>query len=793
MKRIINTLLLLFLITQTFAQQRIVKGKITDNDNEPLLGVNVIIKNSKQGTLTDENGSFELQLSGEQTLVISHIGYKTKEVIATSNDLGKIALFEGNEVLQEVIVESERKNKFSRKESAYVAKLPLKNIENSQVYNTVTNQIIVSQTTMTLDDALKNVTGLTKLWNSTGRSNDGAAYFSSRGFAVQPQLVDGVAGITNSFINSSNIERIEVIKGPSGTLFGSAVTSFGGLINIVTKKPYKGTGGTISVNYGSFDFKRINADINVTDKSQKLSLRFNAGHQSEDSFQDAGFKESWFMAPSVSFQANNNLAFNFSYELNSTEQTNPTSLFLNRSFPVFYEDLDTLNYDPNLSLTDNSVTIKNPNQNYRGEIAWDISDNWASQTIIAGSNTKSKGFYTYLWNYADWTNLVNTPYFALYAQDVNSETKVFNVQQNFTGEFKIADINNKFLIGGDYLNKRILDNSSDWAYLHTVLPDGTLPFEAFGELPINATNLNSVLTYNTPSSDIRQNILGAYVSNVFEILPELSVMAGVRYDRFDYEGDVNTTVDDATEYVESTFSPKFGIVYQPILNKLSVFANYQNGFSYQDPQFDAITGELISFDVIQANQLEFGTKANLFNNKLEGTLSFYNITVDNMYSFATATQDQKVNSKGVELEVNASPVEGLNIHTGFAYNQSEIVNFPSLSIAEGLRYHESGPETSYNFWADYKFQNDSPLKNFGLGAGFNGASDNDTMVGYLPITGSFILPAYTIFNASIYYENDKFRVGVKANNLSDEAYYTGWSTITPEQPRTFIGTLTYKF
>lgn len=777
--------------------QNNIKGNVVDNNQTPLVDVSIVIKGTDIGTMTNIDGEFELKnVKDSSTLVISYIGYKTKEVKAL-NKIGTIILFEGNEILEEITIEADRKNKFSRKQSAYVAKMPLKNIENSQVYNTVTNQLIVSQNVNTLDEALLNTTGLTKLWNSTGRSNDGAAYFSSRGFSVQPQLVNGVAGLTNSFINASNIERIEVIKGPSGTLFGGAVASYGGLINIVTKKPYKGTGVNISTSVGSFGFRRLNADVNVTDKSEKFSIRFNTGFQNEDSFQDAGFKKSLFLAPSITYKASNNLTFNLSYELNSTEQTNGVSLFLNRSATSFYANLDELNYDTSKSLTDNSVTIKSPTQNYKGEISWKISDNWSSQTIVAGSNAKSNGFYTYLWNYADWTDASNPvvgPYFALYAQELDTKTTTFNTQQNFVGDFKIGELRNKLLIGVDYLATEMTDQSSNWGYLHTVTPQGDLPF---GEPEVNVGNLETALSgIGNLDSNIKQNVFGAYISDVINILPELSVMASVRFDRFQYEGDQNTDTDDDTEYTETTLSPKFGIVYQPILNKLSVFANYQNGFSYLNPQYltDFSTGDIFlqSYDVEEANQLEFGVKTNLFNNRLETTLSYYNINVQNKYLFYSQEQDAKVNSQGIELDVNASPVNGLNIHAGFSYNDSEVKESESAPYLEGLRYQESGPEITYNFWADYKFQ-EGIAKNFGIGAGFNGANDYDTMVGYKFVTGSFILPSYTIFNASVYYENNNFRVGVKANNLTDEEYFTGWSTITSEKPRTFLGTFTYKF
>ncbi|WP_179351706.1 TonB-dependent receptor [Winogradskyella vidalii] len=802
MKNILTGLILLLCIQMSFSQNASLSGTVTDNNKSPLIGVNLLIKNTKKGTQSNENGVFEITNieNGNYTLVISYIGFKTKEVLVSISDnqkvdLATIILYEGNEVLKEVVLDVNRKNKFSRKTSAYVSKMPLKNIENSQVYNTITNQLLISQSVNTFEDALKNAAGVTKLWSSTGRSGDGAGYYSSRGFAVQPQLVNGVAGITNGFINPSNVERVEVIKGPSGTLFGSSVTSYGGLINIITKKPYSGTGGEITFSGGSYDFAKFNADVNVS-ANDKLSLRINTGFQQEHSFQDAGLKKSVFIAPSISYKVNNNVTLNFSYEASDNEQTNETFLFLNRYGTLAFDSIDDLGYDTNLSFTSNDVTINNLTQNYRGEVAWKISDQWSSQTLISGGLAESLGYYTYLWNTADYsdpTAIVGTDNFALYAQDTDSKTKTINLQQNFTGTFKLGDLENKLLVGADYLDYNIIDNSSNWGYLHTINIDGDL---IYGEPEMNEENLSAALSgLGYLDSDIRQNIFGAYVSDVINILPSLSVMASVRYDRFDYQGDRQTNADDYSEYTESTFSPKFGIVYQPILNELSIFANYQNGFSYVNPEYVTTyddlgepTTTLESFDVEQANQFEVGAKTNLFNNKLEATLSYYNITVDNKYYWATQTQDLEINSQGIELEVNANPISNLNIHSGFSYNDSEITDSPSARFLEGNRYGESGAEFTYNFWADYKF-----FKNFGVGAGFNGQSKYDTMTDYQSVTGSFYIPAYTIFNASLYYETDTFRVSVKGNNLSDETYFSGWSTITPQQTRSLLGTFTYKF
>lgn len=801
MKRVILAILLLTTMAIT-AQNSTISGNILDNNSNPLVGVTVLIKDSQVGTQTDIDGNFELSHLKEgkqESLLVSYIGYKSKTVNVTVPQQNiSIILFEGNELLQEVVVDTNRENKFSRKKTAYVAKLPLRSIENSQVYSTITNELLVSQNVTNFSDALKNAVGVDQLWPSTGRSGDGAGYYSVRGFSVQPQLVNGMPGITNGFINPSNVERVEVIKGPSATLFGSTVTSYGGLINIVTKKPYKGTGGSISVGTGSFGFKKFMIDINTTDISQKFSLRLNTGFQSEDSFQDAGFRKSHFIAPAISYQVNDKLTLNFSYELSSTNQTNQVFLFLNRAAPLRFKNIEELNYNTDLSLTNDDVSIKNPTQNYRGEIAYKISNNWSSQTIIAGGKAKSQGYYTYLYN-------LQADMFGLYAQNTNAETNTFNVQQNFTGDFRIGDVRNRLVAGLDYLESQTLDKSSNWRGIHVVNPQGqVIPVPAafgFANLPINKANINATLEgAGNVNTNVNQNILGAYVSNVVNILPELSLMAGVRYDRFEYEGDKNNPLDDETEYTKSTFSPKFGVVYQPILNKISVFANYQNGFSYVNPELTLVDPnnpaagtQLLSFDLERANQFETGVKTNLFNNKLEATISYYNILVsDKIIGFGpTKTQDGKVRSQGIEIEANANPLKNLNLRGGFSYNDSEVLEYPSNPAIVGNRFGEAGAKFTYNFWADYKF-NDSILKNFGISGGFNGSSDYNTMENY-PISGEFILPAYTVFNAAVYYENAKIRASVNVNNLTDETYYKGWSTVTPQQPRAVYGSLTYKF
>ena len=219
---------------------------------------------------------------------------QTVEVKSGETATVHFVLQENSAQLQEVIVSIKNSNK----ENTFVAKMPLKNLENPQVYSTVSAEILKQQAITNYDDAMRNVPGITRTWESTGRAGDGASYFALRGFDAQPTLYNGLPGLTSGNLDPANIEEIQVIKGPSGTLFGGSFYSYGGMINTITKKPYYSFGGEVAYNVGSFGLNRVTVDINTPlSKTEKIALRVNTAYHSEGSFQDAGFKKSFFIAP----------------------------------------------------------------------------------------------------------------------------------------------------------------------------------------------------------------------------------------------------------------------------------------------------------------------------------------------------------------------------------------------------------------------------------------------------------------------------------------------------------------
>lgn len=808
MTRLLTIVLLFTVYLNCFSQENsTIQGRITDADQKPLSGVNVLITQLNTGTQSNEQGDFSIEnlSAGNYTLTISYLGFKTQsKQVSVQNDgvltLGNIVLYEGNEILNEVVINGERQNKFSRKKTAYVAKLPLKDIENTQVYSTVTNELLESQVVTNFEDALNNAVGIEKLWTSTGRGGDGAGYYSLRGFSVQPQLVNGLPGLTNGTINSANIERIEVIKGPSATLFGNAVSSYGGLINVVTKKPYAGTGGELSYTAGSYGFNQVTGDFNTAlDKEENLYFRLNTSYASQQSFQDAGFRKSFFVAPSLSYKVNNKLSFSFYGEITQAEQTNPMFLFLNRSAPTEASNLDELGYNNKLSFTSNDLTLENPSQNYRLEMDYKLSDTWQSQTLLSKSSTSTKGYYSYLFDFG----ILGDDTFTRYISKQNANTETSDIQQNFIGDFKVANLRNRVVIGADYFTATQTSNNTGYAFYGNITPEGGSngdnPFTPEVEedaYPLSSSGVDAALESQAIGNNkSKYHIYSLYASDVLDITNNFSAMVGLRLDHFDNEGDISSAEDD---YNQTTLSPKFGLLYQPIKDRLSVFTNYQNGFTNVAPQLVGNPEDgpqtLQTFDPEQANQFEVGLKTNLFNNRLDATISYYNIQVTDRVitdpsSPFNKIQGGEVKSKGFEIEVNANPVNGLNIRAGFSNNESTTTKSDNPEILN-RRPLEAGPETLYNFWANYEVQQGS-LEGFGLGLGFNGASERFA-INY-ESTGEFILPSYTIANASVFYQANKYRITLKLNNAFNKEYYKGWTTISPQTPRAVLANVSYKF
>lgn len=687
--------------------------------------------------------------------------------------------------LKEVSVYGNQTNKFKDDSTTIVGKLPLKDLDNPQVYNSVKRELIEEQNVTNLNDALKNATGITRLWESTGRGGDGAEFYSLRGFSVQPSIVNGLPSINNGVMDPANIESIEVIKGPSGTLFGSPTISYGGLINITTKQAMLRDRGTFSYTLGNFGLNRITIDVNSV-MNEKNAVRLNGAFTNQNSFQDAGFKRSYFLAPSFLFKFNEKLSFFINTEFNSSYGANAPMIFLSRYAPVSFSEIDLFERNYNRSFTSNDLTMSNKTLGIQGQAIYKINPHWTSQTAISSSITTTNGYYHYLWDLSDGAS------FYRYISKRNGETQAVDIQQNFMGDFHIGKMQNKIVIGVDYYQSDIKNSSTGW------VGNGIVNLETEEDSGIlTQIGVDSLLVGSFEGESTASNrIMSAYVSDVIHLLPSLSIMASIRLDHFQ-----GSTAYWSTDEIESqlALSPKFGVVYQPLKDKLSLFANYMNGFSNVAPvevaDLDGSNVRMQAFDPEHANQVEAGLKTDLWKHKLSFTGSYYSILVSNKLmqdpeNVNNTIQGGEVLSQGIELSVIANPLRGLNVVAGFSLNDAEVIKDNATEGYLGLRPEEAGPAQLINFWASYVLPT-TKLKGFGLGFGGNSASEHKSLNRL--VSGTFTLPAYHVFNASIFYRYRTIDLSLRVNNVLNTKYYTGWSGVTPQQLRTISFKFGYTF
>jgi len=767
----IFTLLTLYVHGQNTATLR---GSVKTSDGKPAEAVTVTVMELSRSTFTDEKGNFRFNRlpAGTYRVVTKLISFKNQEqqvVVKQGQELSiELILSETAENLEEVTVSSGKTNKFASKKSDFVARMPLENLENPQVYSSVNKELLIEQIVVDFKESLRNVPGV-----SPGNNPAGGTGGTIRGFSATTTVRNGLA-VQSYQSDPIMLERVEVIKGPSGTLFGSSIVSFGGLMNQVTKKPLDTFRGEVSMTLGQYELSRISADINTPLNEEKTALlRINTAAHKENSFQNYGHKRMYTFAPSLSYKVDDRLSFLFEAELNKTD----------RSTIAYYQNLNKTNYKNfkdipvpfDIALTGSNLGAELSATNLFAEGKYVFSDQWTSTTSIAyGENQIQHSHQVY----PQWTGDNK------FDRSISSYgPRIFtslNGQQNFNGDFKIAGMRNRVLVGLNFYTFR-----SFLRFTPVGIYD-KIDLSASPVIPgINLEKVNNIIAASATQSNTEstQGSYSAYASDVLNVTDRLAAMLSLRVDRFENAAQVVNGIKAATgSYNQTAYSPKLGLTYQVLKDRLSVFGNYMNGFqnlgSATQPD-----GVVESLKPRQANQWEGGLKLEVFNNRLNATFSYYDIKItndtrlDNGYTIQDATS----RSKGFEADLIANPVTGLNIIAGYASNSYKI-----LKAASFVGNSQAQVPTDYvNFWASYKFSG-RVLRN--LGAGFGG---NYVAECFFDAANAVTIPAYTVLNASVFYDQPKWRVGLKVNNMTDEKYWTNWGI--PETLRQYLGSITFRF
>jgi iron complex outermembrane receptor protein len=577
-----------------------------------------------------------------------------------------------------------------------------------------------------------------------------------------------------------NIERVEVIKGPTATLYGNCDP--GGTINLVTKKPLEKNESEIDIYGGTWNHFRAQGDVTgPLNKSKILLYRLNAGYDHSNSFRNEQHSNSFEVAPSLTFIPNDKLQINIDFSL-STIHT------------VLDWGQPGLENDNNLKATPISLSVSQPGDYLRetdiasiATLSYKFNDHFSFNSgflhYITHQNVSNHGLQGYIT--PDSVNLYYTTW--------TYPTVTNTISNYFTYKFDIGKVKNELVFGYDFIRSSVNLNQQYYE-----LPDqfgvgsGTVgTFSLKNPQYINRpVGTYQASDYDNDGTDVDDNIYhtqGVYAQDQLS-WNKWKLLFSLR-EEF-YKGD--DVSDSASDLAETVFLPRVGLVYSLTPN-IGAYATYNKGFD----AFEASTATEIfnsPFKPQLSELFEAGAKGNFFHNKLSASLAMYQLTLLNVAVNANDisnpnlfVQQGQNRSRGIEAEASGNISANLSVMLSYAYCNA-IVTQSKITSQIGTRV-ENAPRNSSGSWIKYTFSKGF-LKGFGIAAGHSQVGFRNTLD---PAT---TLPGYVVINGGIHYRYKHFLIAANTNNITNTVYWMGaYNNVNkwPGAPRSFMINLGYSF
>ncbi|MBS7254196.1 TonB-dependent siderophore receptor [Flavobacterium branchiicola] len=723
--------------------------------------------------------------------------------------------------LQTVEIVGRSTKKYNSDYSFAATKTAALNKDIPQSISTVTKELIADKAAFYLADAVKMASGVIP-----------ASYYNQytiRGISQneEGQIINGMRTRQYYFLQplTSNIERVEVIKGPSSATFSSVDP--GGSINMVTKKPLATNRKEVSLSVGSFSTLRGTLDFTgPLNESKTLLYRVNGAYQEAKSFRDLVNNKSFLVSPSFSYIPNEKTAINSELILSNM------SGVLDRGQPIF----GAVAGKTNLNQTPISLNLGAP------------SDFFKSKEMILTTNFahkfNSKVGFNATYMKQTWTeDLQEHRTTNAFAVDMNNQPvtnlammqfvqrqqnwDIDNLTAYFNFDFKTGKLHHKLLTGYDLSSWNKNKGGGQNAARGYLLNNGTV---ASSFVPANASNYQTMTIDGVvlPKPNVEYFNLSNpkyiitspedYTLNVRTALPSaltttnaIYIQDQIQWEKFTFLlGLRNEWFEDITNYEtnneltvkKSALLPRIGITYA-VNSAINIYTTYLEGYQPQSntvtlmPQTGSLPGGSL-FDPLESDLKEVGIKTSFFNNTMTFNAAVYEINQRNILMNANDPVQPDLlvtrgaeRSRGFECDVAGYITTDWQINASYSYIDAEITKDSNPALIGAQK--QNTPKNSANLWTRYNFASDSALKDLGIGFGVQYQSSK------IPwFTRDFTLPDFTIFDAAVFYKPSKsnVQIALNAGNLFNKTYWLGaqnYLRLFPGSPRNASLTVTYKF
>ncbi|MCU6388961.1 TonB-dependent siderophore receptor [Enterobacter quasiroggenkampii] len=625
--------------------------------------------------------------------------------------------------------------------TATLTNMPMLDIP--QVVNTVSDNVLEDQHATTLDEALYNVSNVVQT-NTLGGTQDA---FVRRGFGANRDgsiMTNGLRTVLPRSFNAAT-ERVEVLKGPASTLYG--ILDPGGLINVVTKRPEKTFGGSISATSSSFGGGTGQVDVTGPIDGTRLAYRLTGEYQDEDYWRNFGNERSTFIAPSLTwFGDDATVTVLYSHRDYKTPFDRGTIFDLNTKKAV---DVDRkTRFDEPFNITDGQSDLAQLNAEYR------LNSQWTAKFDYSYSQDKYSDNQARVMAYDAKTGNLTRRVDATQG----STQRMHSTRADLQGNVDIAGFYNEILTGVSYENYDLL--RTDMMRCKNV-KDFNIYHPTYG-------NLGKCTTVSASDSDqtLKQESYSAYAQDALYLTDKWIAVAGMRYQYYTQYAGKGRPFNVNTDSRDEQWTPKLGLVYK-LTPSVSLFANYSQTFMPQS----SIASYIGDLPPETSNAYEVGAKFDLFDGVTANIALFdihkrnvlYNESVGGETIAKTAG---RVRSQGVEVDLAGSLTENTNIIASYGYTDAKVLEDPDYA-GKPL---PNVPRHTGSLFLTYDIHNAFAGNTLTLGGGGHGVSRRSATNGadyYLP--GYFVADAFAAYKMKLQYP---VTLQVNVKNLFDKTYYT---------------------
>ncbi|HEY8592542.1 MAG TPA: TonB-dependent siderophore receptor [Sphingomicrobium sp.] len=636
----------------------------------------------------------------------------------------------------DIIVTGVREKGYKRDRASSATKIdaPLRDIP--QTVNVVTREVIEDQRALSIQDVLKNVPGV------GFSSGDGQRdQVSIRGFtAIADQFVDGMRDDALYFRDLSNIERVEIIKGPASVLYGRG--SSGGLINRVRKIP-RDTHATLIGSFGSFENRRGEFDVGVA--SGMVAGRLTGAVEKADSYRDKGFLDRKAIAPSLLFKPATNLSLLLQADYLDDERITDFGIPAFQGRPV---DVDPSTYYGAANARDVD-TSRSKVWSAGGQIAYQIA---------AGTQLRNS-FRYYDYQLRRNNTLVGSvnevaKTASLNRSNVNRDEHGWFNQTEVTHDVELGSTRHQLLAGVEFGRQvkgqffATQNNIATVDLFNPMLP--VLPL-----LVTVAPSTNNVGYFRTA---------GVYAQDLVSIGDHLKALVGVRWDRFSQRTEPRIATQPTLSRTDRKVSPRAGLVWQPD-SRQAYYASWSRSFQPSGESFP-LAANNTDIEPERTTNYELGAKYDFFDKKLSATVSVFRLqregikTTDPVTKVLIPIGTQRTD--GVELSATADLSDGWAAVAGYAFLDAKVIKSIGVDSGQPIEGKRATitPKHSANLWLTKSFGD-----RYGFGFGGNYVGERFANPG-----NTVRLPSYFTADAMAWTRVGPARLQLNATNLLNRRY-----------------------